>query len=189
MNGVLVAMILSKSLAHAEDLSALLSRGEVNLLETFADGRLRQVTTMALVRAPVDKVWATLIDFASYDLWMPQVSRADVMQQDGNVIEAEWAISVVGPDVTYRGKYTLDPTSYSITGTWVSGALQGSRWDWKLDSTAAGTIVKRTVRVNVVDSNWVLRQFEDENHTLDYGLNSSVGVVEVRGLKAHLGVP
>jgi hypothetical protein len=34
----------------------------------------------------------------------------------------------------------------------------------------------------------VLKQVEDENHTLDYGLNSAIGVIEVRGLKRKLGV-
>lgn len=105
-------------------LEGLLDRGEVNLLETWPNGSLRQVTTNSLVKAPLETVWGLLLDFNHYAEWMPQVEAATVARET--------------------------PTEK--------------------------------------DSNWVLKQVEDENHTLDFGINSAVGIVEVRGIKRKLGV-
>jgi ribosome-associated toxin RatA of RatAB toxin-antitoxin module len=188
-------MMLWLSLALAQTpstLEGMLQKGEVNLLETWGDGTLRSVTTVSFLPVEPAKVWALLVDFESYESWMPQVAAATVVSsteaQGKTTILVDWKIAVVGPDVGFRGSYEVDAKAGTIKGTWVSGALAGSSWDWKVEGVSGGTRLYRTIRVNVVDSNWVLKQVEDENHTLDYGINSSVGVIEVRGVKKALGV-
>lgn len=173
--------------AHAADgLDALLARGEVTLLETRPDGRLKQVTAIGLVRAPVAAVWARLTDFGAYERWMPQVADSTVVSADGAVVVVDFSVAVVGPNVNFRQKLTLDEGSRTIRGEWVSGALQGSRWEWRLETRGDDTLAYRTLYTNVVDTNWIVRQVEDEHHTLEYGINVATGVVEMRGLKEAL---
>ncbi len=181
--------LLAGPAAAADGLDALLARGEVTLLETKPDGRLRQVTAIGLVRAPVDVVWAKLTDFGAYEGWMPQVADSTVISSDGTTVVVDFSIAVVGPNVAFRQKLVLDPTTRTIEGEWVSGALAGSRWEWRLEARGEHTMAYRTLYTNVVDTNWIVRQVEDENHTMEYGINVATGVVEMRGLKKALGVP
>jgi hypothetical protein len=37
-----------------------------------------------------------------------------------------------------------------------------------------------------VADNWLLRQFDDRHHTLEYGINAATGFVETRALAAAL---
>lgn len=192
----MLGWLLCAALAHAQSLDSLLARGEVSLLETTPDGQLKQVTAIVQVAAPIDVVWATLTDFASYKDWMPQVRKSDVVSTErlsseassaGAVVVVDWTLTVVGPDVGFQARYTLDPARYTITGEHAGGALAGSRWEWRLESHNGGTLVYRTVRSNVVGSNWLLKQVEDDYHTIDYGINAAAALVEVRGLKRKLG--
>lgn len=175
-------MILFVALAHAGSLDALLARGELSLLETLPDGRLKAATAIARVHAPIEVVWARLTDWGAYETWMPQVAKSTLVSNEANVAQVDWTLAVVGPNINFRGQYVMDPSAHTIVGTQVSGALSGSTWEWRLDSEGATTMVYRMVRSNVVETNWIIKQVEDENHTLDYGINVATGIVEVRGL-------
>lgn len=183
---MLIALFAS---VWAGDLDAMLARGEVTLLETHADGRLRQVTAIALVRRPIAEVWARLIDFDTYERWMPGCADATVVSTEGGEVVVDWTVSVLGPDVRFREAMKLDAERHVVDGRWVSGALPGSRWAWRLEARGADTIVRREVHTTVVDSSWLVRQAEDDHHTLEYGINVASGVVELRGLKVAMGVP
>jgi hypothetical protein len=180
-------LALLVGLSHAGSLDALLARGEVSLLETWPDGRLKAATAIALVHAPIDAVWTKLVGWGEYVHWMPQVTKSEVVSLESNVAVVDWTLAVVGPNINFRGRYEQDPVAHRITGTQVSGALSGSNWEWRLEPAGADTMVYRSVRSNVVETNWIIKQVEDENHTLDYGINVATGIVEVRGLIKALG--
>ena len=179
-------MILLADVAFAETLEAMLAKGEVALLETKPDGRLRQVTAIGIVHRPVAIVWSQLVDFASYEAWMPQVADSTVVSASADAAIVDFSVAVVGPNVNFREAFALDAAAYEVRGTWVSGALRGSHWEWRLVPSGSDTLVYRTLYTNVVDSNWLVRQVEDENHTLEYGINVATGIVEIRGLKKVL---
>lgn len=182
---ILAALLLAPP-ASAESLEALLARGEVTLLETSPDGRLKQATAIVLVHRPVEEVWAKLVDFGAYATWMPQCEASTVVSEDGGETVVEWTVAVVGPNVTFREAFRLDAARHVVEGRWVSGALSGSHWRWELVPSGADTLVYRRLYTNVVGSNWLVRQAEDENHSLEYGINVATGVIQVRGLKRAL---
>ena len=178
--------LLFASVAQAESLEAMLRKGEVTLLETYPDGRLKQATAIGLVQAPIEAVWAQLTDFQAYPQWMPKVESVEVTVLSPTVSDVTWSLGIAGPNVKYTGRYTMDKDHWAIRGVWVGGELQGSRWDWRLESAGAATIVYREVYSNVVGSNWLIEQVEDSEHTLEYGINSASGVIEIQGLKRAL---
>lgn len=173
----------------AASLDAMLAKGEVSLLETHPDGRLKQVTAIAQVKAPIERVWVQLTDFSGYAKWMPQVKAVSVRSATPTEAMVEWTVAVVGPDIRFVQRLEMDAAAFTIRGTHAGGAMPGSHWNWSLTAVGDQTIVERTVRVNVIDSNWFVKQVEDEHHTLDYGINSAIGVVELRGLARALASP
>lgn len=183
----MILLALGIGAAGAGTLDELLARGQLSLLETYPDGRLRMTTAIGRVHAPPEVVWAKLTDWGAYERWMPQVADSTVVSADAASAVVDWSIAVVGPNVNFRARYTLDRARWTIHGEQVSGALGGSSWDWKLEPVGGETLVYRSVRSNVVETNWIVRQVEDEHHTLDYGINVATGVVELRGLLAALG--
>ena len=88
-------------------------------------------------------------------------------------------------DTTNQKSAALFGKAQGVAGQ-VSGALSGSAWEWRLTDEGSSTLVERVARSNVVDSNWILRQVEDANHTLDYGVNTASALVELRGLTKAL---
>lgn len=186
MRKLLAIFLLFASAAQAESLDAMLQRGEVTLIETHPDGALKQATAIGLVAAPVEAVWEKLTNFADYPQWMPKVEGVRVTAKSATVFEVAWSLGIAGPNVNYTGRYTLDKASWTIRGTWVAGELEGSRWDWRLEPVSGGTVVYRVVYSNVVGSNWLIEQVVDEDHTLEYGINSATGVIEIQGLKRAL---
>lgn len=185
MLGLLLLVLPAQSLS----LDELLARGEVTLLETLPDGRLRRVTAISRLPVAPDVVWARLTDWAAYKGWMPQVAASNLVSLEGEVAVVDWTIAVVGPNVSFRARYEMDPVKRVIHGEQVSGALSGSVWDWSLTAEPGGTLVERCIKSNVVESNWIVRQVEDSNHTMDYGINVATAVVEQRGLRNALTRP
>ncbi len=173
--------------APAATLDQMVKGGEVAWLETSSDGRVKQVTAMSYVDASPAVVWAKLADWAGYASWMPTVTASTLVEHTDTVDTVDWTLGIAGPDIQFRARYQLDPERLTIDGQQVAGALPGSRWSWRLEPSGVGTIVSRVVMSNVVDTNWFLRQAENKWHTLEYGINLSSGVIELRGLKAALG--
>ena len=170
--------------ARASELDDLLARGEVSLIESTADGGLQQVTTFSRIHAPVAGVWAKLIDFASYETWMPQVATSDEVERTEASVTVDWSIKVPGPNVNFRARYDLEPVAYKVTATGVSGSVAGGVWEWVLKDEGATTFVTRTTYASAVVDTWIVRQFDDEAHSLELGINAASPIIEVRGLKA-----
>ena len=74
-------------------------------------------------------------------------------------------------------------------GTQVSGALEGSHWEWRLVPEAGGTRVYRESYSTAVAGNWMLSQFDDSSHTLEIGLNAAAPIVELQALTTALVKP
>jgi len=185
---VALGLVLSPA-ARADTLDSLLARGEVVLVETQPDGHLKQVTGISRVEAPAAEVWAKLVDFAAYPEWMSNCAKAEVTEQGENYAVVDWSVRVPGPNVKFSGRYDYDPETWTIIGTHTGGALEGSHWEWRLVSDGDQTVMYRTVFSNVVADNWLVRQFEDEHHSMEFGLNAATPVIELIAVKNAFATP
>ena len=183
----MIPLLLLAALAHGGELDDWLARGEVSVFETQPDGHLRQVTDIIDLPAPTETVWNKLVDFETWPSWMRSVSQAKIVGRTGDAVDVQWEIAVVGPAVRFTGRYTLDKPGWAIRGVWTEGALQGSYWNWRLEPHGATTRLYRTSYTNAVADNWLLRQLDDQGHTLEYGINAASGFLEVSALKRALG--
>jgi hypothetical protein len=186
---VAVLGLASVPTARADTLEALLAKGEVVVVETHPDGHLEQVTGISRVEAPVAEVWAKLIDFGAYPEWMSNCAKAEVTEQGENYAVVDWSVRVPGPNVKFSGRYDYDATTWTVVGTHTGGALEGSHWEWHLVPDGDATVMYRTVFSNVVADNWLVRQFEDEHHSLEFGLNAATPVIELIAVKNAFAAP
>lgn len=184
MRTFLLLFLALPSSALGAELDDMLARGEVSLVESGPDGKLEQVTTLSRIHAPASEVWAKLVDFDDYRNWMPQVAKSKVVERADATITVDWGIKVPGPNATFRATYDLDEAAHKVTATGVSGAVKGGTWEWLLTDEGETTLVTRTTYASAVIDNWIVRQFDDEAHTLELGLNAASPIIEVRGLKA-----
>lgn len=173
-----------------ETLATLLQKGELTLVENRPDGKLKQVTAIAVIHRPAQEVWTRLLDYSSFVSWMPKVKESSIVRQQGNTTDVQWEIEVPGPNYRYMARNTPDPATLTLTQQQVSGALKGSRWSWQLVSQSPETtLVFRTVSTNVTDESWIARQIDDESHTLSYGINVTSSLLEVRALRRVMEQP
>jgi len=170
-------------LATASPLDAMLDKGLVSTVELQEDGRLQQVTAIVRIHASADQVWGVLIDFDRYTEWMPRVARSEVTKTEGSSRVVDLGISVPGPNVRFDVSYDLDQRHRTLRATALSGAVQGGKWDFRVEPEGNGCLVYRTTYASAVVDNWIIRQFDDDTHAIELGLNAATPLIELQGLK------
>lgn len=187
--GDLLIVLALLSAADAASLDEMLALGPVSVVKTKDDGRIDQITVYARIEAPVDAVWSKLVEFGAYEQWMPQVDDSTVVTQTDTRVEVSWSIRVPGPNFRYTAAYDLDPVARTVEATGTAGGLSGGRWTWKLTPQGSGTLVERTTHASAVIDNWIVRQFDDREHSFELGINAASTLIEVRGLKSAIERP
>jgi ribosome-associated toxin RatA of RatAB toxin-antitoxin module len=180
---MLMLLLWSAPALAGDELSALLARGPVTLVETKEDGRVKAVTSIAQLDAAPDVVWKKIVAFDDYTAWMPQCVQSTVTSTSGSTVTVDWSIDAPGPNVNFSATYELDEAARTVKGKWLAGALEGSTWEWQLVPSGSGTLVYRVTFSSAVSENWVLRQFDDPSHTLELGLNAATPIVELQALQ------
>ena len=169
--------------SNSETLLSLLGKGELALVESRGDSSLKQVTAIAVVSAPIDVVWARITDYAAYQSWMPKVGAVTVLKTEGNTQQIDWDIEVPGPNYKYTMQSVADKSTWTVKQKQIGGALKGSFWGWQLVSQGANsTLVFRTTFTNVTGESWIATQLDDENQTLNYSINISSALLEVKAV-------
>ena len=78
------------------------------------------------IGAPVEQVFATLVDFESYPEWAGDLKAARVVERDdaGRGVEVEFRAAAMGRSTTYRLRYDFADAPNRIGWTLVEGDLQ-----------------------------------------------------------------
>jgi ribosome-associated toxin RatA of RatAB toxin-antitoxin module len=178
-----------KKTVSQSDVSALvplLELGELSLVESYPNGRLKQATVVGLVKAPPAKVWAVITDYKNYPKMIPSVVEIEVISKKGDDLVIEMEIEVPGSNVEYkRHDRHFPPKRMEMWPADDEGDITRGRWRWELvpffNDTATTEIY--TVYYDVGESSWILRQFLKETPTAEHGLNVATGQVSIRAFK------
>jgi carbon monoxide dehydrogenase subunit G len=166
---VVAVLVVFAGPARADDMSDMLKKGPMVRLETDKSGKFKGATCIIDVDAPIDLVWAVLIDYEKYIEFMPRMEKLEV-KREGN--DAYLAIKLDTPMVAtkYTNKMTADAANHSIAAKQVDGDLDGSTYNWKLVSTASGgTRIFYSGLIKNFSS--IAERFEDDAQTMTIGIN------------------
>jgi len=178
-----------KKTVSTSDVSALvplLELGELSLVESYPNGRLKQATVIGLIKAPPAKVWEVITDYKSYPQMIPSVVEIEVISKKGDDLVLEMEIEVPGSNVEYKRHDRLfPPDRIEMWPEDEEGDITRGRWRWELLPHAGGTqtILIYTLYYDVGESSWILRQFLKETPTAEHGLNVATGQVSIRAFK------
>ncbi|MBW1988079.1 MAG: SRPBCC family protein [Deltaproteobacteria bacterium] len=175
-----------------EALLPLLEEGELCLVASHEDGRLKQVTAMALVNAPRQKVWDLLCDFSAYEDYMPTVAKSELKQQEDNGDAVVYfSLEVPGPniDFTVHNRFS-EPEKIDIWLENDHGPLKTGGWRWELLSPDPGrTILLYDFYTDVTDTNWIVRWLIKNHPIIAHGVNVGSALVGVQSVKRRAEEP
>jgi len=101
------------------------------------------------VRAPIEKVWATVVDVERYQESLDSVRSARIVEQlaDGRVRRAAWSVLLKGSILEWEEEEHLDPESYSIDFRQLRGDLEhfDGRWVLEANGTEETTVLFEVV--------------------------------------------
>jgi ribosome-associated toxin RatA of RatAB toxin-antitoxin module len=183
---VTLALLLSQ--ASSDTLTPLLMRGPVALVEQTKDGKFQQATAIVLVNATPDQVYVALLDHSKFKNFMPKVLTSEVVKSNAKGFDVRFVIDVPGPDTDYTIRYVRDDAKHVLTGTWLSGDLKDSKWEWKIEPTADGkSLLSHALKVKNFSS--VLTSLEDERQTMTVGVNVSSAIAATTAVKNYIETP
>jgi ribosome-associated toxin RatA of RatAB toxin-antitoxin module len=186
------AAVTLRSLPPAEvsRLERLAARGELALIESKPDGRLRQITIYSVVNAPPDKLEYVVGHPTEYPDFVPNVVRAALAGHTGEGgLFYSWELDV--PLINLKGlsKMTFRPgptpgAARTIHVETVTGDVPDGTWDWEFLPMSAGkTLVAYHGYADIIRSSWFLKQIIAHNRTLEHGSVLASGIVFVKAVK------
>jgi ribosome-associated toxin RatA of RatAB toxin-antitoxin module len=171
-------------------LAPLAGRGELALVESHADGRLRQITVYAIVNAPPDKAEYVVGHPAEYPDFVPSVVKSKISSAtpDGTLYY-DWELDV--PLVNLKGQNRLSFGKPAIPGSartieveTLRGDVPSGAWHWEFLPLGDGrTLVACHTYADIAKANWFLRKMIAANRTIEHGSVLASTVVFVKAVK------
>src|SRR5262245_1563366 len=180
-----VALQSIKGTFDAAALAPLLARGEVALLESFADGRLRQANLISYVYTPERRIFDVVATPSEFAKFVPGLERSHVIKDDGRTATYELEIHVpVLPNIEYITRMQREPESERVRMRCVGGDAKGSVYGW--DFAAMGphqTLAIYGLNGQLRKQSWFMRQMIKSEPFFEHGLNVSVALVTVLAMR------
>ncbi len=171
-----------------QTLTRLLSQGSLMIVRTRDDMSLINVTSGQVVDAPRDVVWSTLIDYESYDEFMPQTEEQVILEQEGNDYLLRQDISVKiwrlpGINVSYKLSQYATPQS-KIRFYHVEGALEGTYGGWDVVPVEDDkTMIFYTLFSNLTELGWGIGSLMESQPDFMTGVNMITAMMVTKAVK------
>jgi ribosome-associated toxin RatA of RatAB toxin-antitoxin module len=164
-----------------EGMGRMLAQGDLALIESDEGGRLRQITVMTLVAAPVSVVHDVVADLASYQQFVSNMSESNVSKNTDGTIDLSFVIryTVVGFSGTER-HWFRDDGSIDLDAT---DPNDRARFRWEFHPTQGGTVLVMYGFTDVMHSPDLIKTMVSKAPSLEHGLALASQLVEVRAMK------
>ena len=154
------------------------------------NGQLRETTSAILIDASPKEVEKVVRDFASYQEWMPQVSRSQVVGGKGGATDAEFTLSFRFSVFSKSVRYTLRYKDGGEGLTWslVSGDFSENRgaYRWLPVDKGKRTAFFYSFYVDLASMGSMIRFAFKSTPQLEVAIASSTAVVVARAIKARV---
>lgn len=178
-----------ESVAERQDVTVflpLLRSGDVTLVESRPDGKLKQVTVLGLVSAPPQRVWDALTDYAHYREFMPSLAEFEIVRREGDEVVAAYEVEVPGSNLEYRLRHRhRPPARVDISLADTDGDIRTGAWRWELVACPGGqqTIVLYTLFTDVRESSWIVRQVLKSQPAMEHAMNVATGLLTLSAVR------
>jgi len=169
--------------------AALARQGSLLIVKLNPDGSLKEIVAAAVVNAPVDKVWKTIVDFESYPKFMPQTTGMKIIARPAeNQVITEQTIQieiyVLKVNLTYQHLQKLEPGK-KIRFTHLSGDLPGTYGGWDLVEVPGKnqTIIFYSLYSNLTSLSWPIGPIMKAQPDFLTSVNVSTGSMVVKAVK------
>lgn len=177
----LVAGVLVSSLAAAGEhaisplpkdklvaMAPMLSHGDIALIESNPDGRMKQVAVITLVAAPPEVVRKVVATPEQWPDFVPNVSRAKVTRHDDGSLDYDFALDLTL--VTLRSDNHLVVRPDGDIDIHDNNAPDGTRMRWSFLAAPGGTVMVLYGYVDILHSNHFVRRVVDTAPLMEHGL-------------------
>lgn len=176
-----------------EMLEKIMSKGILLAMDSAAPTRDKPVTTGALIKAPLDKVWNMMCDFERYPEWIPTVASAKIEGRtpDTATVFYELFVLELGPikmKTDYTLKYTFYKSDNKVIISWVSGKVKdvNGSFDFIPIKNGKETLFFYTVRGNYRQATVGAAFLFGRQPELEATMALGAGIVLVEGAKKEL---
>jgi len=181
--------LMSLPLSPAESIrlvSPLLDAGDVIWLECDAAGQFQQASVMARIPASARKAYGIVSDPNQYKAMSPSVDAVSILSRSPEKITFESSVripfgaihNVIAMEL--KGPDRID--THFIDGDLKTGNF---RW-WFVPESETRSAVIYTLKTDVRETNWMIRQLTRIRPETQHGGNSGTGLITVWGLKRVL---
>jgi ribosome-associated toxin RatA of RatAB toxin-antitoxin module len=161
----------------------LLKHGDVALIESQPNGRLKQITILTFVAAPPQKVHDVVADLGNYPEFVKNMTKCTVTRNADGTVDQSWVITYTIVSFNGTTRHTFNPDgSIDLEAT---NPEDNARFRWEFHPAAGGTVLAMYGYTDVMHSPSIIRNGVEKAPTLEHGLALSTQLVQVRAMKAR----
>ena len=88
--------------------------------------------------APIEDIWAALMDMEEFPDYMSSVERISILEDDGRTRTAEWSVLLRGSILRWTERATIDHERHQADFVQIDGDLSLFQGRWELADLGAG---------------------------------------------------
>ena len=176
-------LLLIPLYAYPLNLDYMLDKGPLITINRDNNEKFESITTYALVYAPLQYVWDTMLNIEDYARYMPRMVTSEIVKRNGDNTEivAAFELDTAINNTKYKLKYSIDANSRIITIDHHSGSLKGSQWHWEFQAQGDDTIIICTGASKNFSA--FIKAIDDKTQTLTVGINIMSMLANIRYIK------
>lgn len=164
-------------------LSALMQSSDVIWLETTSSGDFIQASVFTQIPAAADAAFELMRQPENYKRMSPSVESVEVLERNEKTLRYRTKVHIPFGSIHNDIQMTLSPPE-RIETSFVGGDLKTGAFAWNfvpLSSNLSSVIY--TLKTDVRETNWMVRQAVKTRPETQHGGNSGTGLITVWGLK------
>jgi ribosome-associated toxin RatA of RatAB toxin-antitoxin module len=168
-----------------ESIRGLLEHGQLALIESNADGSLKQVALLTIVAASKDKLASVVQAPGKYPEFIPNLVEQKVTEESKTRLKLEYEVEVPMVNLEGTSSMTIEPDG-SVDVVAVDGDIRRGRWRWVFQAIGENaTIPVHYAYSDVTETSWFVKQLIEKQPLFEHGIVVAASTVALRAMKAR----
>jgi ribosome-associated toxin RatA of RatAB toxin-antitoxin module len=99
---------------------------------------VEHVTVSLELEAPIEDIWAALMDIEQFPTYMSSVEQIRILESDADTRTAEWSVLLRGSILKWTERATIHPERHQMEFVQIDGDLSVFEGCWRLDDLCPG---------------------------------------------------